>query len=793
MKKLIVSAVFPIVGLLAVGQTVQRGIVREYNEERAKTPLSGVEVRVYPAQSTVSDREGKFSLEFLTLNPGERISVRRIEKDGYEVFNKDALEQWNLSPDNTFSIVMCRSDRFKDLKDLYFEQSQERYARQYRQASDNLRRLREANRIQQQEFADSLRKIENLYSRQLENLDNYVDRFARIDLSELSEAEREIIALVREGQIDEAIARYDQFDASGQLIGAIKLRNRVKNAITQLLEVNSDLDYSIDSLYAMVDRQIQTLQLTGDYRNNAKIQNLYTTIADADTTNVRWLLKASEFLWKTKANYPLAEHYVYIALNHLLRLNDPDPSLLGGCYNLLGVVTISRGDYDRAEEFYNKALEEMISVLGAEHPDVAITYNNLASLYPFKIDYDKAKEYLNKAIRVLLRVFGEDHPYVATSYNNLGAIYSSIGDYTEAEEFYKKALEIRLCVLDSNHHDVASSYENLGTLYAQYGNIADGEELCSKALEMMLRLLGTEHPDVGMSYDELGGIYAYQGNLVKAEEYFRNALVIKESIYGPKDPRVATSFCCIGSIYASQGNLQKAEESYNNALDILIHASRPEYPNPALLYIILGKLNANLGNYDKAIDNFKKVLDYYNIDSHNNFAIEADMALAMLYYASAQYTEAKSYMKHAIYYLENMPDSTPDFFDGQIYTSYFQTLLACLKNDPSVAEEIDAFMADKLWCGTIAENDAMTSWVSPGNYYVLELGDWNFKHNSDLNGALLSLELQGRPKSMSIVQGDKVGIYNFGNQLGITFSVCKVSPREKARVEEAYTRWKEHQ
>lgn len=88
MRKLIFSLIFAVAGIAAAGQTVQRGIVQEYNEAAPKTALPGVELRVYPAQSTVSDAQGRFALEFLTLNPGERITVRRIEKDGYEIFNK---------------------------------------------------------------------------------------------------------------------------------------------------------------------------------------------------------------------------------------------------------------------------------------------------------------------------------------------------------------------------------------------------------------------------------------------------------------------------------------------------------------------------------------------------------------------------------------------------------------------------------------------------------------------------------------------------------------------------------
>ena len=48
------------------------------------------------------------------------------------------------------------------------------------------------------------------YDRQLDDLDNYVDRFARIDLSELSVIEAEIIELVQRGEIDKAIRLYEQ-------------------------------------------------------------------------------------------------------------------------------------------------------------------------------------------------------------------------------------------------------------------------------------------------------------------------------------------------------------------------------------------------------------------------------------------------------------------------------------------------------------------------------------------------------------------------------------------------------
>ncbi|MDE5757611.1 MAG: hypothetical protein K2H85_03250, partial [Allobaculum sp.] len=110
-------------------QTVQKGVVKEYNEKAQKTPLSGVELNVRSATSTVSDENGDFSLSFLTLKPGDKVNIRAIEKLGYEIFNKEAVEQWTLSPNVPFVVVMCRSDKFKKIRDHYERSASANYKR----------------------------------------------------------------------------------------------------------------------------------------------------------------------------------------------------------------------------------------------------------------------------------------------------------------------------------------------------------------------------------------------------------------------------------------------------------------------------------------------------------------------------------------------------------------------------------------------------------------------------------------------------------------------------------------
>lgn len=98
MNRIIFIIITILTGIAVNAQTTQPGIVQEYNEKAKKTPLSGVEVTAKYAASTVSDKNGKFTLSFLTGKPGQHIDLRSIKKNGYEIFNKEAVEQWNMNP-----------------------------------------------------------------------------------------------------------------------------------------------------------------------------------------------------------------------------------------------------------------------------------------------------------------------------------------------------------------------------------------------------------------------------------------------------------------------------------------------------------------------------------------------------------------------------------------------------------------------------------------------------------------------------------------------------------------------
>lgn len=608
MKNIIIATIL-ILSALAVGaKTVQTGVVREYKGKAKKTALAGVELQVYPAQSTASDRNGNFRLEFLTLKPGERINVRRIEKEGYEIFNKDALEQWNLNPTATFMIVMCRSNMFKQLKDTYYKNSGERYARQYRKAQDELKRLKDQNKIQQKEYIERLEQLEQEYGRQLENLDNYVDRFARIDLSEISPVEQEIIELVQAGKIDEAIAKYEELNAKEKLLDGISKRKEVGEAISTLTEIDRNLAADNDTLYAVVERQIQTLQL-GGAENNEKIRRLYCDIADADTTNIEWLIDTGNFLYEYAADHQAALGYFHKALASAEALHGPRSEEVAKVMNNLGVVCNDLGEFSNALDYLQRALEIRLAVHGEENNLTATTYQNLGNTYLDSGDPNKALEYFQKALDINQKVLDSDDPALAVSYNDLGNAFYSLGDYGKALVYLEKALEIQTKIYSGGHLHTAATLNNIGMLLSDKGDYQAALDNYFKALAIQEKIVGPGHPDIAISYNNIGSVYYYTGDFSKALEYFRKALDIRVAAFGEKHPSVGESYSNTGVTLTQLGNYDAACENLEKSLEIYKDVFGNDNEAISVTYINLADLSSNLGDFQKALEYQQKALE----------------------------------------------------------------------------------------------------------------------------------------------------------------------------------------
>ncbi len=234
-------------------QSTQAVQVLEYNGKAAKTPMQGVGVTVNNAGAAMSDAQGQLVLNFRTFKAGDPVVIRRIEKAGYEVFNQEAVEQWTIAPKQPFQLVLCRSDRFRALCDQYNQVASQSYGKQLQAEKARLAALRKDGQLKEAEYQAELQKLQDEYDQQLENLDLYVEKFARFDLSELKQEEQAIIALVQEGKIEEAILRYEQMDLLGQYEAQSADIRQISSTQDSLSSLRQNKAAAADTLRQIID------------------------------------------------------------------------------------------------------------------------------------------------------------------------------------------------------------------------------------------------------------------------------------------------------------------------------------------------------------------------------------------------------------------------------------------------------------------------------------------------------------------------------------------------------------
>ncbi len=253
MKKLLIGLAMCTALTTLSAQSVQVVQILEYNGKEQKTPVKGVALTVGNAAAAISDAEGFLTLNFRTFKAGDPVQIRRIDKSGYEVFNLEAVEQWTISPKQTFQLVICKSDRIRALCDLYNQAASQSYDKQLQQEKARLEADRKAGRLKEDEYKAELQKTEDFYAQQLENLDLYVERFAHFDLSELSQQEQAIITLVQKGEIEEAIAKYEEMDLLGKYQQQTADIKQIRSAQDSLSVIREEKVIARDSIKSTID------------------------------------------------------------------------------------------------------------------------------------------------------------------------------------------------------------------------------------------------------------------------------------------------------------------------------------------------------------------------------------------------------------------------------------------------------------------------------------------------------------------------------------------------------------
>ena len=256
--------------------------VVEYKGEAQKSPLAQVEVLVVGAGSTVTDREGKCTLEFRTAKPGDRVHVRRISKPGFVVFNQELLDNWYLPKDDkeTFTIILCRSELLQRLEMEYMKTLSTEQEKSLLSEEKGLYDLHQSGRLTKEEYDRRIAALYRDYERKLNDLSVFVKRLSHIDLTEMSSNEQKTLSLMQQGDVAGALAclntdhwlqQYRQQSSHIQTLE--ETDSLIEEHLKGALSVQDTLWRSLHRQLSLLEQEADSLALKGENKEALLLLN----------------------------------------------------------------------------------------------------------------------------------------------------------------------------------------------------------------------------------------------------------------------------------------------------------------------------------------------------------------------------------------------------------------------------------------------------------------------------------------------------------------------------------------
>lgn len=615
-KKLAVLGLF-FIGMFcfcqsARAQSFQPCVVKEYNEELAKTPLSGVEVCVNDAGQRISDSRGRLTLRFLTKNVGDHVDGVEISKLGYEIFNSDAISQWNISGESRpFTIVMCKSERFKKIKDNYNKVSSESYAKQKRKEEIMLEKERQKGLLKEADYKRKLQELQDMFDKQSISVRPYIDHFARIDLSELSHQERDIIKLVKIGQIDSAIYLYKQMHLEDHFKDNRNSYMKLEEATKMLEEAKKISNEQRDTIFRQICRKNDVLMMQGGKENIELVEKSYKEIADYDTTYLYGLGAYSSFL---------SEH-------HRNRENLRYLHLIKKC----------------GEREYHYYLSSML--------------NSIALAHFFLNENDSAKSYIAKSLEANERYCKNDSVQylhvISSCYIVLAQIYNRESDLQNAEIASEKGLEytqqlykidkrnnasaLRMALtfaITFNQNKPSSVIEALEEQYRELLFSSDSSEEGDGVMDILFGTLGLVNQSMN------------QGKAKLAKRQLTNAIYRIQPLYDKDEQKYGNLLSLfsffLGSLYYNEQDYSTAQTYLEKGQKLLRLDYKNNLDNQTLEPIfmglmMLGDIKSNYGYREEADSLFKSAIDVCGLISQKEEPCKPDIMKVTILYSQYEH------------------------------------------------------------------------------------------------------------------------------------------------------------
>ena len=345
---------------------------------------------------------------------------------------------------------------------------------------------------------------------------------------------------------------------------------------------------------------IELLKEVGQYQNALIYLEEWYALGDAEK-QAEILFSVGD-IYRILGNLNASENAIKKVLKTLKKTGDKN--FIGLCYDRLGVIYESKGDFNIALNYFEK-YHKIETDLVKNFPNIysykinlATSYERLGQIQINLGNLKKALEYFEVYFRLSKELYSinqEDVRFkddLAISYEKLGTVHSNLGNWKKALEYFDENLKLRK-ELDKDYSDninykirLALSYGKLGSSQINLGNT----EKALGNFEKYSRLskdLYTEYPEnvsfkehLAASYLKLCSIQSNQQNWSIAEEYCKKSTKLFEELYTSYPDNInfknglAVSFWTLGDFYRTHKDKVNAKLYFEKCHALLLELSK---------------------------------------------------------------------------------------------------------------------------------------------------------------------------------------------------------------------------
>ena len=266
-----------------LGESLQLVRVLEYvpdmkNPTIAATyaPLPHVEVNVKGAGSAITNDEGECVLRFNVMKGGDHLIVRYFIRPGYEVMDVETLNNLVIRRDNEPIVVLMISQENASRLRLNMES----------QVGLQIKRMREEELKALDRAAADYEKRRQMiiarYEAKLDDIDQYIERLVRIDMTRVTENESRAFEAFQNGNLDEALELLANNDYINQYKETISSLGRMQSAHAKVDSVTHRQEQTQQDLEYYLKAEITLLEIEGSNQSIRKAMNLLEHLLDID-------------------------------------------------------------------------------------------------------------------------------------------------------------------------------------------------------------------------------------------------------------------------------------------------------------------------------------------------------------------------------------------------------------------------------------------------------------------------------------------------------------------------------